>query len=161
MLKHKAMELLKQREFVSVGTCDFKGKPNAAPKFVLKLDDHFVYLVDYTIGQTWKNLKLNPQASISFMDPDTLVGYKIDGSVEVVEKGSSYRKMFDEMQRKQVSLTAQHIIEEVRGAKAHNSFEVEITEHFVIYKISIEEITEIGPRGELKRNKVNSAIKLG
>ena len=71
MLPKKIKELLENREFISVATCDFKGRPNAAPKFFLKFEHNFIYLVDYTIGMTWENLKVNPKASLSLMDPDT------------------------------------------------------------------------------------------
>jgi predicted pyridoxine 5'-phosphate oxidase superfamily flavin-nucleotide-binding protein len=150
----KVMELIRKREFISVATADPHGQPNAAPKFVLKLDEDYIYLIDYTIGRTYRNLKINPRASVSFMDPKTLIGYQVSGSVKIIEKGPVYKKMCGEMLEKKIALTAKHIIEEVRGAEAHESFELIMPEKYVIFKVRLEEIATIGPRGELTREKV-------
>ena len=104
-------KLLEKREFIGVATCDLKGAPNGAPKFVLKIDGHTVYLVDYTIGTTWRNITVNPRVSLSWMDQATLTGYQLNGTVKVIEKGRVYEKMCREMAEKEIRLTAQHIIE--------------------------------------------------
>jgi uncharacterized protein len=154
MLLKKIIELLENREFISVATCDFKGRPNAAPKFFLKFKDNFIYLVDYTIGMTWDNLKINPKASLSLMDPDTLMGYQINGSVEIIEKGQGYDSLLNEFRKKGIDFSAKRIIEGVSSGKGHKNFEVSLPEHVVVFKIKLEDFSEIGPRGELKREKI-------
>lgn len=147
-------KLLEGREFLSVATCGPGCIPNAAPKFLLKVNGHTVWLVDYTIGQTWRNILANPRVSLSFMDAKMLLGYQLNGSVKIIEKGRDYDRMCEEMIDREVRLTAQHIIEDVRGSAKHERFEVGITEKFVIFKITIHEIVEIGHRGEITRKKV-------
>ncbi len=158
MLSVKIGELLKTREFISVATADFNGQPNAAPKFFLKLENNFIYLVDYTIGKTWENLKANPYISLSFMEPDTLIGYQINGSVEIIEKGPEYDKMMGEFREREVNLSAKRIIEGLYRGKGHETFELALPERVIIFKIKLEDIAEIGPRGDLKREKVGGAI---
>jgi hypothetical protein len=34
--------------------------PNVAPKLIAKVDNNLVYLVDYVMGTTYTNLKINP-----------------------------------------------------------------------------------------------------
>lgn len=153
MLTKELTKLLENREFISVATCDFKGRPNAAPKFLLKVEGDVIYLVDYTIGMTWKNLKMNPRASLSLIDPKTLKGYQINGSVHILEKGAKFEKLCKEMRDKTIHLTTQHIIEEVRGESKHETFEIVITEKFVVFEVKIDEIAEIGIGGELTRKK--------
>ncbi|MDD5422720.1 MAG: pyridoxamine 5'-phosphate oxidase family protein [Candidatus Omnitrophota bacterium] len=153
MLSKELIKLLETREFISIATCDFKGRPNAAPKFLLKTDNEFMYLVDYTISTTWRNLKINPRASMSLIDPSTLKGYQLNGTVKIIEKGPKYKKMRKEMLDKEIRLTAKHIIDDVRGTSKHESFEVVITENFVIFEVRITEVVEIGIKGELKRFK--------
>lgn len=150
----KAMKLVEKREFVSVATCDISGRPNAAPKFVLKVEKDAVYLIDYIMGHTYANLKMNPRASLSLMDPQTLKGYQLNGPVKIIDKGPIYDKIFKEQDARKVSLTAQHIIEEVRGGSKHETFEVMMPEKFVILKVSIEDIAEINPTGELERMRL-------
>lgn len=154
MLNKKIAELLKDREFISVATCDLAGRPNVAPKFILKLQANSIYLVDYTIGNTWGNLKVNPRASLSFMDTDSLSGYQINGMVEIVEKGLEYEKIYGEMLQKEIDLSAKRIIEGVSRQRKHASFEVALTGKFVILKVNIAEVVEIGPGGEVKRERL-------
>lgn len=144
--------LIKDMEFISVATCDHRGRPNAAPKFLLKYEDGYIYLVDYTIGTTWKNLKVNPRISMSFMDPATLTGYQINGFVQIIDKGPLYEKLRKEMMDKAVRLTARHIVEHVRGTASHEALEVAIREKFIIFKVRAKEVVVIGHKGELLRD---------
>ena len=153
MLTGELIKLLEKQEFISVATCDFKGRPNAVPKFLLKVDKDYIYLVDYTIGTTWKNLKINPRVSISFMDHTTLKGYQLNGKAVIITKGREYDNLCKEMTAKEIRLTTQHIIEDVRGESTHEIFELVITEKFVVFKVKINEIVEIGVKGELNRRK--------
>ena len=154
MIAKKIAELLKEREFISVATCDFNGRPNAAPKFILKIEDNLIFLVDYTIGNTWENLRVNPKASLSFMDTDTLHGYQINGLAEVMESGTEYEKLIKEVLQRQVDLSTKRIIEGVTKGKVHENFELAIPKKFVVFKIKIEECVEIGTSGGLKREKL-------
>lgn len=154
MLPKKIAELLENREFISIATCDFKGRPNAAPKFFLKFEHNFLYLVDYTIGMTWDNLRINPKASLSLIDPDTLIGYQINGLVEIIENGQEYDGLFNELSQKEIDFSTNRIIEGVSSGKGHKTFEVSLPKHVVVFKIKIEDFAEIGPRGELKREKI-------
>ena len=101
--------LLKNREFLSVATATLDGKPNAAPKFVLKIEGDRLWLVDYTVGTTWRNLKVNSMVSLSFIDYKTLKGYQLNGTATIIDKGASYKKLVSEMQDKVIKLTTQHL----------------------------------------------------
>jgi uncharacterized pyridoxamine 5'-phosphate oxidase family protein len=153
VLTKELISILEKREFLSVATCGLNNRPNAAPKFLLKVDEEHIYLVDYTIGTTWQNLKVNPRLSLSFMDQNTLKGYQINGDVQIIDKGPAYKKMHKEMMDKEVHLTTKHIIEDVRGEGRHDNYEVIIREKFVIFEMKIDEVVEIGVRGELKRRR--------
>jgi predicted pyridoxine 5'-phosphate oxidase superfamily flavin-nucleotide-binding protein len=153
MLSKKVAEFLKDREFISVATCDFKGWPNAAPKFLLKVEDKFIYLVDYSLSKTWENLNLNPKVSLSFVDTDTLKGYQINGPVEIIEKGQVFDKMLSELKEKEISLSAERIIKGLHRERSHEVFEVGMSEKLAIFKVAIEEITEISPKGDLKKER--------
>lgn len=153
-LMDKIINILKQREFVSVATSDLESQPNAAPKFLLRAEDSYIILVDYTIGKTWTNLKANPRVSLSFVDTETLLAYQVNGSVEIIEEGSEYEKMVKELHDKEVILSAKRLIEGITSGKRHSNFEVAIRKKNVFMKVSIEEIAEIGTRGEVKREKI-------
>lgn len=155
MLK-KITELLQKREFISVATSDLSGKPNAAPKFLLKLEGSFIFLIDHTRGKTWENLKKNPRVSLSFMDTESLTGYQINGGVKIIDKGPAYDKIFNELLQKKIDLSCRRIIEGVVHEKGHKSFEVAMPDRVVIFKIEIEDIAEIDHRGEIRKENYKS-----
>jgi len=150
-MKNRFTKLLESREFISVATCDFKGKPNAAPKFLLKIEDNQIFLIDYVIGSTWQNIKINPRVSLSFVDTNTLIAYQINGPVEIIEKGTVYDLMMQELELREIDLSTKRIIEGVGNGKVHEGFEVALPEKVVIFKVTMEEIVEIGSNGVLNR----------
>jgi predicted pyridoxine 5'-phosphate oxidase superfamily flavin-nucleotide-binding protein len=151
MLNEKISRLLHHRPFLTICTCDLNHIPNAAPKLILKYDNSHVYLVDYTFGRTWNNLKSNPQASLSLMDLDNLTGYQINGTVEIITDGEIYSKALDELEERKISLTVERIVQGVQRGAKHDSFEMQIPKNLVIFKIKIEEIAEMTPTGQIIR----------
>ena len=154
MINKSLEELIKSREFISVASSDLNSRPNAAPKFLLKIEGDCLYLVDYIIGRTFANLQINPHASLSFIDSNTLIGYQINGQVEIIDSGPEYKQMIKELQHKQIDLSIARVIEGVTKGKAHKSFEVASPDQFVIFKVKMEEVVEMRPSGTLKREKV-------
>ena len=154
MINKSLEELIKSREFISVASSDLNSRPNAAPKFLLKIEGDCLYLVDYIIGRTFANLQINPRASLSFIDSNTLIGYQINGQVEIIDSGLEYKQMIKELQHKQIDLSIARVIEGVTKGKAHKSFEVASPDQFVIFKVKMEEVVEMRPSGTLKREKV-------
>ncbi|MBU1726390.1 MAG: pyridoxamine 5'-phosphate oxidase family protein [Candidatus Omnitrophica bacterium] len=154
MITKKILEFLREREFISTGTCDIYGRPNAAPKFILKAENNCIYLVDYIVGRTCDNIRENPRASLSFINTDTLIGYQINGRVEMIENGQEYQSIIDELDAKQIDLSAKRIIEGVTKGKSHAGFEVGLSEKFVVLKVIIEDVVEINPHGVLNRERL-------
>ncbi len=146
-------ELLKGKEFLSLATADKTGKPNAAPKFLLKFEKPHVYLVDYSFATTTANLKVNPQACLSFMDIDNLEGYRVYGSVELIEQGKEFKRLAQEVERRNIQLSADRVIEASRTGKKYSHFALERPDKFIVIKFKIEESTKIGTRGDFYREK--------
>jgi nitroimidazol reductase NimA-like FMN-containing flavoprotein (pyridoxamine 5'-phosphate oxidase superfamily) len=147
----KALGVMKTREFVAVATAGKGGKPNSAPKLLLKTDGKMVYFIDYSIGKTAENLKANPEVSLSFIDINSLVGYRLNGKVEIIEKGKIYDGCLNELREKEIELSVERIVKGVHESKSHKEFELDIPERFLVYKVKIEEGCEISPHGEIKR----------
>jgi len=153
-MNKKIAELLRYREFVSVATSDSNGRPNAAPKFLLKIEGNYIYLVDYFIGTTFRNLSVNPRISISIMDTSSLVGYQLNGLVDILENGPEYDLLVKDLLQREVDLSARRIVEGVTKGKSHEGFELNMSENFVIFKVKIDETVEMVSSGILKREKV-------
>ena len=154
MINKNVKSLIESREFISVATSDLRSTPNAAPKFLLKVEGEYIYLIDYIIGRTFRNLQVNPRASLSFIDNSTLTGYQINGKVEIVDSGLEYASIVAELQRKEIDLSIKRIVDGVTKGQSHKAYEVGTPEQFIILKIKMEEVFEIRPSGTLKREKV-------
>ncbi len=146
--------ILKSRGFLNVATSDLQNNPNVAPKLLLKVESGIIYLADYVIGRTFRNLKINPKASLGFMDMENLIGYQFNGRVEIIDSGAVYEKMLDELGKKAIELSVQRIIEGVDKGKKHSRFEIEISQAAVILKVNVEEVVEINASGQLSRERV-------
>jgi hypothetical protein len=49
----------------------------------------------------------------------------------------------------------ERVISGVQKQKKHKNFEVEIPTGFVVFKVKVDEVTEINPQGEVQRTPVN------
>ena len=154
MINKNIIALLESKEFISVATCDLESRPNAAPKFLLKVEANHIYLVDYVIGRTFRNLQTNPRISLSFFDHDTLVGYQINGEVLIIDRGSEYQDALNDLARKEIDLSTTRIIDGVIKGQSHQAYEVAASKEFVILKVKAEEIVKMYPSGKLQREKV-------
>ncbi|MBU2102146.1 MAG: pyridoxamine 5'-phosphate oxidase family protein [Candidatus Omnitrophota bacterium] len=146
--------ILTHHEFIHVGTCDFSGRPNVAPKFFLVIHKKNLVLVDYTIGKTYVNLQKNPSASLGIMDLETLTGYQVNGPASLIERGLRYRTLLAVLEKRKMNFSVRRIAEGVRAEKKHTGLELEFPTRVVFYRIAIKEIVTIGPKGTLNRKHV-------
>lgn len=146
--------LIESKEFISVASCDLEARPNAASKFLLKVEADYIYLVDYIMGKTFRNLKVNPRVSLSFFDNNALVGYQLNGKVQIIDSGSEYLTALKDLARKEIDLSTTRIINGVIKGQAHKVYQVAAHKQFVIFKVKVEEIVQMQPNGSLQREKV-------
>jgi predicted pyridoxine 5'-phosphate oxidase superfamily flavin-nucleotide-binding protein len=154
MINKNIKALIESREFISVASCDLEARPNAAPKFLLKVEASYIYLVDYIIGKTFRNLKVNPRVSLSFFDNDALVGYQLNGKVQIIDSGPEYSAALSDLQRKEIDLSTTRIIDGVIKGEVHKAYEVAASKQFIILKVKVEEIVQIRSSGTLQREKI-------
>ncbi len=153
MILEQLNDLLKDREFLHVATASLDSEPNAAPKFLLKFEKPYIYLVDSSHTMTIKNLRKNPRASVSFMDMDDLEGYRLNGTATLIEKGPRYAAIGKELAKRQHNLTVTRVIEGSRSGKKYSHFELEMPEHFIAIRFKVEEAVRIAARGDLYRER--------
>lgn len=150
LIAEELKKFLLRKEFVSAGTSDLSGQPNAAPKYIIKIDSGFIYLADYVIGRTFQNLKVNPKISLSTIDMKTLEGWQINGIASIMTKGAQYKKLSKTMIEMEVHNTARRVVEDVQGIQKHNVYEVSLPKEVIIFKVKCEKITKIGISGNLQ-----------
>jgi len=154
MINKKVRKHLENNIFINIGTSDATNRPNVAPKFLLKLEDNYVFLADYVISRTWKNMKENQQVSMSIVDHESLIGFQLNGIAEIVENNNLYKELMVELQKRQISLSSKRVVEGLHRGKKHSNYEIVFPEKIIFFKIAVKEIIEISPTGELKFDKI-------
>jgi predicted pyridoxine 5'-phosphate oxidase superfamily flavin-nucleotide-binding protein len=154
IITEKVRGFLQNQEFINIATCDFAGRPNVAPKFLLKIKNDYIYLADYVKGRTYRNIMINSKVSIATENTETLTGYQINGEAEIIEEAAEYRHLIEEFREKQIQFSVTRIIEGLHKEVRHGVFETSLPEGIAVFKIKAEEIVEIIPTGELKRNRL-------
>ncbi len=145
MLPENFSDILKNEKyiFVTVSTSDLEGNPNAAYKLLVKIEDNYLYLFDYPVWKTWKNLKQNPKISISLLKEEQLNCYKINGTVEIIEEGPLRESLREEIEQKETDITVKHLVESIHDNKEYKLFEDQLSENFILYKVKVEELDEM------------------
>lgn len=158
MLIAHAKKLLSQlsNNAVNVATSDAKGNPNAAVKLFLKMESHSIYLADFSMGNTWKNLGNNPQLSLAFEDVETSKGYRINGRVKIISEGAEYDALVEEVRQRETEIVVNRVLEGIQRNKRYKGHQVNTAEKFVIYKVAIEQIVEFGPQGSLQTENLKN-----
>ena len=90
MIGEQLVKLFKNSKFVDIATSDFNGRPNAAPKYLLKIEGEVIYLADYvnksligcyrSIPPKTKECLIEDLEQIKQKDPDK------DGKIAITPK---------------------------------------------------------------------------
>ncbi len=148
------INFLRSQRFLFIGTSDKRGRPHTSAKPLLKISDNYIYLVDFVVGRTYKNIKRNPKVSLSAVDIEKAIGYQLYGSAEVVDKGEEFRRLSGEMSSKQVKLATERVIQGVRKSTSSLVDALISLKTVSILKIRIKEIGQIKPNGDITRDIV-------
>ncbi|MBN2482755.1 MAG: pyridoxamine 5'-phosphate oxidase family protein [Candidatus Omnitrophica bacterium] len=148
------MDFLRRQVFLFIGTSDKRGRPHTSAKPLLKIEDNYIYLVDFVVGRTYKNIKRNPKISLSAVDMNKVIGYQLYGRAEVIDKGDVFRQLSGEMNSKQVRLATERVIQGVRKSTRSLVDELISLKTVSILKIRIKEVSQIKPSGDITRDIV-------
>jgi len=151
ILAEETVRFLEANPFVNMASCGPDMRPNVSCKFFLRVDEDTIYLGDYNIDRTLANIMLNARTSLSIIDPATLVAYQINGEVDILEDEGKREHLLDEFNKKVIRFSTKRLIEGVQREKTHRAFETTFPEQIVIYKVTVNEVIEMRPTGELAR----------
>ncbi len=150
LLLKDLLPFLSRGRFVNVATCNEERMPNVAPKIIAQVDKNVLYLVDHVIGTTYVNLKKNPRVSLGLVDERNFMGYQLNGTATVMERGQEFQMLAEEFQQIKTDFTVQRILYSVRSGKQAPPVELALPEKFAIIKIRVIEVVEIATSGDLR-----------
>ena len=153
LIPQKVKDILNSMDFISIATAGRKVAPCAAYKFILKVEENSIYLIDYAKARTWNNIKANPRASLAVIDTEMLIDYQLNGRIEIVREGDEYEKLKKELIKKQVGFSTRRVIAGVRRGRGYKKTEIPMARHVFILKMNVEEVVELGPAAELIKDE--------
>jgi predicted pyridoxine 5'-phosphate oxidase superfamily flavin-nucleotide-binding protein len=153
IISEELRNFLLEKEFLYIATSWPDARPNVAPKFLIRVDQDFIYLADFVIGRTWENLKLNPQVSLSIINIESLTGYQLNGAAEILESGDEFEGLMKDLHKREVRFSAERIIEGMQKDRKHQVFEAAFPKRLLVLKVAVKEIVDIAPTGKLKRSQ--------
>jgi predicted pyridoxine 5'-phosphate oxidase superfamily flavin-nucleotide-binding protein len=67
-----------------VGTIGGSNLPNVSPRIFFRIDDEVIYWLDFFKHKSYKNIKINPWATVAVFNKDDLKGYQFRGTVSFI-----------------------------------------------------------------------------
>ena len=154
MLKQKLFYFLRDQEFVTLGTADPGGSPHVSPKLFLKMEENDIYLIDFLVGNSLKNIRQNKKVSVSTFDMENVKGYHVYGTASVIDHDSEFQGLLSEWDRRQTKMATEKVSQTVHGRQNIRSLKLTFLKPVRIYKITIEKIDFVSSQGVLGGEKI-------
>lgn len=136
----------KTLKVISIASSDLRGKPNCAAKMLMDIvEPSRIYFMDYRYTQTFANLTVNPQISVSFMDDASFTGYRLNGCAEILESGTEYDEVKQNWGKKVIAYEADRIVTRMTGRYSTKESENKLPKDFVIVRMIVGEGAVIKP----------------
>ena len=158
VLPPRIIWLLENAEFLCVGTKDVHGNPRVANKFLIKCEESCLYFGDFAKGVTWHSLKTYPRVSIAIMDSDNLIDYQINGEAVLMNPGIDFKELMKVFSEKEIRFSTKRLIESIRKEKGKSIHQLPLPKRIAIWRVDIEEVLELGPSAELKKQQANERL---
>ncbi len=119
-IPNEVISFFKDQGFVVVSTISQDGSLHNSCKDVLKIEkEGSVYLLDLYLRNTFQNLKINPNISITAVDEHRFIGYSLVGKAKIVHDEKLNRDIFKAWEQKMTSRISKRIIKNLKGEKGH------------------------------------------
>lgn len=148
MLTDEIIWFLRHQNFTIVTTIDENGLPHNSCKGMVDIDKGgLIYLLDLYRGKTFKNLKRNPNVSITGVDEHKFAGYCLKGEAEIIEREGFSPHLIEAWEKKIAGRITQRILKEMRGEKGHHhQAEALLPKPAYLIAVKIREVIDLTPR---------------
>ena len=146
-LSPEVISFFHSQGFVIVSTVDQEGFPHSSCKALVKIDSEGrLYLVDVYSGVTTKNLKRNPQVSVSAVDEYRFIGYCLKGRASIVTDGHFNQEIIKKWEDTVTSRLAKRMLTNLSKDKSHGHHpeaKLPLPQHLIV--IEVEQIVDLSP----------------
>lgn len=147
VIAQEIVRFLDKQHIFMVATSDDKGRLNLVVKGIAKVDPKgIIYLTDLYNGTTRKNLKSNPNMTISVVNEAEFKGWQFRGIAREYNKHES-EEILEHWDKKIVNRITNRIIKNMqRGRKLVHFSEAHLPKPSYIIELTVNEIISISGR---------------
>ena len=146
-LSDEIIHFFVNQSFVIVSTVDKRGMPHNACKGIVKIQKNGkVFLIDLYMGNTFKNLKANPQINITAVHEHKFKGYCLKGRAKIVfpdKFNDDLIKAWDERITSRLTQRVIKNIHEEQGHSRHPEALLPVPQYMIA--VDIQEIIDLTP----------------
>ena len=150
-IHRQIIHFFQSQSFVIVSTIDQNGRPHNSCKGIVKIyPKGQIYLIDLYKARTFRNLKQNPNISLTAVDEHKFKGYCLKGRAEITEIDKLKPDILKAWEDKIASRITHRVLKNISGEKGHSHHpEVQLPAPEYIISIKVDEIVDLTP-GKLK-----------
>jgi uncharacterized pyridoxamine 5'-phosphate oxidase family protein len=146
-LPEQVVQFFSSQNFVIVSTVDETGGPHSSCKGIFRIEeDGTVYLLDLYKGRTSKNLKQNPNASITAVDEHKFRGWCLKGTARIINGDELPSGVLAEWKKKITGRITHRLIKNMHGEKGHPLHpEAQLPKPEYLIEMVVKEIVNLTP----------------
>jgi len=119
-LPDEVVHFFREQGFVIVSTIDGHGRPHSSCKGIVNISPSGkVYLLDVYLRDTYKNLKRNPNISITAVDEHKFKGYCLKGKAGIINSEQLSPQIKKAWESRIAGRITQRMIKNIREQKGH------------------------------------------
>lgn len=84
VIPREIKEFIELQGIFAVGTTGVNNIPNISPRIFFRVDENFIYWLDFFKHKSYKNIQANPWVTISVFNKDDLKGFQFRGIVNFI-----------------------------------------------------------------------------
>jgi uncharacterized pyridoxamine 5'-phosphate oxidase family protein len=146
-LTDEIVRFFREQGFVIVSTIDKRGMPHTSCKGIINISSlGKVYLLDVYLRQTYNNLRLNPNISITAVDEHKFKGYCLKGKASLVSQDKLKPQIKKDWESRIASRITQRLIKNIREQKGHPRHPEALLpapEYMIV--MDVEEVVDLTP----------------
>jgi len=114
-IPHETKHLLDKHHFAILSTQDTKNIIHTSAKGVIEVNPNGkIFVLDLYKGKTYRNLKRNPNVTLTVIDEHRYKGYSIEGKAKIIKEDSVPKKTLDIWHERLANRIAKRVIRHVK-----------------------------------------------
>lgn len=146
-IPEEVSQFFHNQNFVIVSTVDRNGRPHSSCKGIIRIDrDGQVYLLDVYLEETYDNLKLNPNISVTAVDEHKFKGYCLKGKARELGQGRLSPEIIRAWEERITGRITQRLLKNIHEEKGHSRHpEALLPEPKYMIVMDVESIVDLTP----------------